>query len=114
MTEPVFSYIPNGLTILWDFRRKQIRGKAMIFVISLKAVVLNLGGRKGFHAPPPQGMCGSVGRRFFIVTMGGGRACYWLLVDPRDAGKYSANVQDGTIPATKDDLTPEVYTIEKS
>ena len=70
LIEPVFGYVLNGLTILWDFERK-VRGKVMIFISSLKAVVLNLGGRKGFRPPSP-GICGSVGRHFLIVTMGEG------------------------------------------
>ena len=40
MTDPVLSYVPNGLTILWDFKRKHARGKAEIFISSLNAVVL--------------------------------------------------------------------------
>lgn len=43
----------------------------MIFISSLKAVVLNLGGRNGFCAPH-QGICANVGRHFLIVTMGEG------------------------------------------
>ena len=40
MTDPVLSYVPNGLTILWDFKRKHASGKAEVFISSLNAVVL--------------------------------------------------------------------------
>ena len=62
MTDPVLSYVPNGLTILWDFKRKHARGKAEIFISSLNAVVLLcLGGSGRFG---PQRTFGNVRRHF--------------------------------------------------
>ena len=75
LTEPVPGYVPRGLVILWDFKRQHARGNAVIFISSLKAVVLYLAG--------------NVWRHFWLLEWERGRATGIQWIDPRDTDKYS-------------------------